>query len=174
VFLRYRDLLRLLADTTDRPAILGPKERKEILERLRRLEEIEGELHRAKPIRGASPARRPNSRSASLAIVSATPRRSESSSANPTSSLAVLSSPPRCSSTVIPEPRSVTHPTSDAFPPASIVGSESRYAPVPVVAVTVSVESKNSVIASWRRSLSPPWSRPTTASSAATAGTALD
>jgi transposase len=41
---RYRDLLRLLSDTTERPTILGPKERQEILERLRRLEQVEEEL----------------------------------------------------------------------------------------------------------------------------------
>lgn len=40
----YHHLLRLLADTTDRPTVLGPKERKEILERLRRLEQVEEEL----------------------------------------------------------------------------------------------------------------------------------
>jgi transposase len=41
---RYHHLLRLLADTTERPVVLGPKERKEILERLRRLERLEEEL----------------------------------------------------------------------------------------------------------------------------------
>jgi transposase len=45
--LRERDLLRLLSDTTDRPTVLGPKERKEILDRLRRLEQLEEELRRS-------------------------------------------------------------------------------------------------------------------------------
>jgi transposase len=41
---RDRHLIRLLTDPSDRPTILGPKERKELLERLRRLEQIEEEL----------------------------------------------------------------------------------------------------------------------------------
>jgi transposase len=41
---RDRRLIRLLTDTSDRPTVLGAKERKELLERLRRLEQIEEEL----------------------------------------------------------------------------------------------------------------------------------
>jgi transposase len=35
-----------LSDTSDRPSVLGPRERKELLERLRRLDEVEEELRR--------------------------------------------------------------------------------------------------------------------------------
>jgi hypothetical protein len=158
VFLRYRDLLRILADTTDRPTILGPKERPEIFDRLRRLEHVEEELRQS-----AAEARRLAREKAELE-----PRFARYRQRHPETVGIKLGKPYFLRRGPAEAPPVLEHghpgakvghpPTSDPFPPTPTVGCGYLSAPAPGAAVIASAESKNSAIDSSRRPLRPrPW-----------------